>query len=153
LRGNINSTYSELRGAIREVLLKFAACIYDGKITIAELCQEGISGRKVPLGRLSLAVPGKQKVGAPTPQSLQNRYCAIRGLETCNVELPLFGAFALSKDDQMVGPRQLSHHWCDFLVPVIGSAELPHAEQVRSGATVQSRLCSGVAPTEGALRL
>ena len=77
------------------------------------------------------------------PQLVQNRHCAIRGLETCNVELPLFGAFALSKDDQMVGPRQLSHHWCDFLVPVIGSAELPHAEQVRSGATVQSRLCSG----------
>jgi hypothetical protein len=78
LRGNINSTYSELRGAIREVLLKFAACIYDGQITIAELCQEGISGRKVPLGRLSLAVPGKQKVGAPTPQLLQNHRCTHR---------------------------------------------------------------------------
>jgi hypothetical protein len=36
----------------------------------------------------------------------------------------------------------LSYHWCDFLILVIGFVELPHAEQVRSGETVQPRLCS-----------
>lgn len=47
----------ELRGAIREVLLEFAACVHDGQSPIAQLCQEGISGHNVPPGQLSLAVP------------------------------------------------------------------------------------------------
>jgi hypothetical protein len=47
-----------------------------------------------------------------------------------DVELTFFRAFALSKDDQVMGPRQLSYQWCDFLVPVVGFVKLPHANKL-----------------------
>ena len=32
----------------------------------------------------------------------------------------------------MVGPRQLSHQWCDFLSSLISLVELPHSKEVRA---------------------
>lgn len=56
------------------------------------------------------------------------------------VELALFLSFALSKNDQVMGPRQLSYQWCDFLVPVVGFVKLPHPEEIRSRKAAQARL-------------
>lgn len=42
-----------------------------------------------------------------------------------------------------MGPRQLSHQRCDFLVIAIGFVELPHAKTVGTREASQSRLCLG----------
>lgn len=42
-----------------------------------------------------------------------------------------------------MGPRQLSHQRCDFLVIAIGFVELPHAKEVGAREASQSRLRIG----------
>ena len=49
------------------------------------------------------------------------------------VEFAFFRALAAAQDEQIVGPRQLSHQWCDFLVEMVDAVELPHPKQISPG--------------------
>src|SRR4051812_17108255 len=66
----------------------------------------------------------------------------LRNCPQC-IELALFGTFALTQDDQVVCPRQLSQQCRDFWCIPIGLIELPHSKQVRASKPAKSWLRPG----------
>lgn len=80
-------------------------------------------------GRLELPLQ------CPAAPSFLNRHA--------QVELALFRPLVLAKDDQIVGPRQLSRQCRDFLVMGIRFAELPHAEWISPRESTQNPLRAG----------
>ena len=67
------------------------------------------------------------------------------------VELAFFRPLALTHDQQVVGPRQLPHQRCDFLVLPVDLVELAHPEQIRAREPAQPRVRSGELVISGGL--
>ena len=59
-----------------------------------------------------------------------------------DVELTFLGMLRLTKNDQMMRPRQLSHQRCDFLGAAICLVKLPHSEQIGARVAAYSRIAS-----------
>ena len=59
------------------------------------------------------------------------------------VELALFGTLALTENDEMVRPWQLSQQCRDFFIVAVSFVKLPHPKEVRARETAQSRLTPG----------
>jgi len=56
------------------------------------------------------------------------------------VELAFLLAPAAAQDEQVVGPGQFSHQWCEFWRAAVGLEELPHPPQVACREASSTRL-------------
>src|SRR5215210_6610766 len=59
------------------------------------------------------------------------------------VKRTLFRSLGLRQDDEIVGPWQLCHQRCHFLVLGVGLVELTHSKEISAGEAPQPWQCDG----------